>query len=107
MVEPMTRFEWPSGDGKPVALIRREPGQLAEQFGFIFVEDVDDVDYLQYSTIRLASGEPILLMRHRSSPVEGIEVYADSAANVEEVVSNIRADLELTSGDFTWQSDEP
>jgi hypothetical protein len=75
-VEPVDR--WPSGDGRPIAVLDTEPDELTTRFGIVFVEDVDDLGSYRLAALQILPDTQVWLVRYEHSPVPGLEVHADA-----------------------------
>lgn len=87
----------------PVAVIRREPSELAERKSLKFREGFDDLDYVAFSTLSLPFGSQLALVRHKNSPSPGTEVWVvpDEPSVAEALVETIRV-LNLSIEDLSW-----
>lgn len=87
----------------PVAVIRREPSELAERKSLKFREGFDDLDYVVFSTLSLPSGHRVALVRHKNSPSPGTEVCVvpNEPAVAEALLETIRV-LNLSVEDLSW-----
>jgi len=99
-LNPDTKF--PSGDGRPVAVLRFAPDALAQQYGIEFVRGADDFDYYQTAVIAPSDGPITRLLRYDHDPDPGTAVYADSRLDVEQAQRAVFHLLKLAREDFTW-----
>jgi hypothetical protein len=98
---------WPSGDAKPIAVLRQEPDELAKRLPIRFTAGRDDLDEYVEAALRLPSGRGILLIRHRHSPYPGTEVQADSEDAADEARKELLSALVLNDDAFAWTRREP
>ncbi len=104
-MEQIRLGRWPSGNSIPIAVIDLEPEELERRYGWVFVEDSDDLDYLRYAALALSTGEQILLSRHRGAPNRGTEVYADSDSAVGRIRDRFLAEMGLGLEDLNWMQE--
>jgi hypothetical protein len=97
---------WPSGIDKALAVLRLNPEELEPRYGVRFTPGCDDLDEFQEAALRLGSGRPVLLMRHRQSPGRGTTVSIDDGDDASEALDELRHALDLAAGDLTWISDD-
>lgn len=57
MLTQLPSIEWPSGDSKPVALLRCEPERLSARLNFEFLEGIDDLDYVRTALLEPGDGQ--------------------------------------------------
>ena len=76
----ITAHDWPKGLSQPVAMLSMEPDQLQRSLGITFEESFDGLDYTKVAILRLDSGAPVALVRHRNNPSPGTEVWIDVRA---------------------------
>jgi hypothetical protein len=87
----------------PVAVLSKEPHELAQRVSIQFLEGFDDLDYLTYSAFSLPSGSPIALVRHQNSPNPGIEVYVvPSNPDIVSTLREVLKTLKLSPETFSW-----
>jgi uncharacterized protein YjbI with pentapeptide repeats len=84
----------------PVAMIRQDPAEIN---GLDFKESYDDLDYLSYAILPLSSECRVGLVRHKHSPVSGIEICVRyDQPNVPRVLSETLKKMNLNLDDFIW-----
>jgi hypothetical protein len=87
----------------PVALLSKEPDELAKQASIRFSEGFDDLDYVTYAAFSLPSGSPIALVRHQNSPNPGVEVYVvPSDTDIASILSEVLRTLKLSAEIVSW-----
>jgi hypothetical protein len=100
-VKPSDR--WPSGDGRPIAVLRFEPEFLKRRYGLTFEESNDDLDFYELAAIELGDGQQVWLMRYRNAPGPGTVVYADSTVDPAQTRAKLIEGLGLSLEDLNWQ----
>jgi hypothetical protein len=93
---------WPSGDSRPIALLGLEPEDLSDSLGIVFEEGHDNLDFYRLAAIQLNDGQQVWLMRHRGTPAQGTEVYADSHADPIAARRMLLEELALPESAITW-----
>jgi hypothetical protein len=68
----------------PVAVLSKEPDELAQHVSIRFSEGFDDLEYLTYSAFSLPSGSPAALVRHQNSPAL---LHKEESSMCNEIVS--------------------
>jgi hypothetical protein len=87
----------------PVAVLSKEPEELATKQSIQFSEGFDDLDYVMFSDILLPSGYRATLVRHRNSPNSGIEICTKpDEPNIPEVLIDVLQALSLSNHDLKW-----
>jgi len=80
----VTPYErWPSGDSRPIVMLRANPAELHERYGLLFEHDTDDLDDYDLAAIELPDSTQAWLMRHVGNHVPGTIVYVDARADFE------------------------
>jgi hypothetical protein len=98
---------WPTGDAKPIAVLRAEPDELAERLGVEFTDGADDLDAFREAALHLASGRLLLLVRYQNDPFPGTQVQADSADNPDDARQELLQAFGFSEGAFLWVRDVP
>lgn len=93
---------WKSGKDQTVGVLRSEPDELAKSHGVVFVDAHDDLDSFKEAVIDLSSGDQVLLVRYRGNQSPGTEVWADSAADAQQMRNELLSELGLDASAFTW-----
>jgi hypothetical protein len=94
---------WPSGDEKPICLIRVGHEELSRKFGLVFENGVDDLDEYFGSLIVDEKIGPIKFLEYVSSPVKGVSIYVDSKKKASQAVFEITKKFDLEESDFVWR----
>jgi len=87
-------------------VLRYEPDELFNKFGFIFNEDYDNLDDYKFTALEDKQIGQILLLRYRNHPIPGTEVHVDSLISVKDVYKVLHNELQLDLSDITWRLDE-
>ena len=102
----MVRFEEIISETYPVAMIRKEPGEISQLNNLEFQESYDDLDYLVFATLLLPSGNQVCLVRHLHSPEPGIEIcvrYKQSNIPIISIIlRETLSEINLIPNDLTW-----
>ena len=64
----------------PITMIAADPADLESQWGIHFDDSFDNLDYVKVAVVQLQAGPRLTLLRHRGSPVPGIELCAVDAS---------------------------
>jgi hypothetical protein len=87
----------------PVAVLSKEPDELAKQVSIQFAEGFDDLDYITFAAFALPSGSPVALVRHRNSPEPGVEVHVvPSNPAINETLKEALRALSLSPEALSW-----
>jgi len=101
-VKPYHR--WPSGDSRPLAVLRYAPDVLAQRYGLTFEEGFDSFDDYQRAAIKLPRIGQVWLMHYEGEPADETTAYADARADFGCVLRSLITVLELSSREFSWVS---
>ncbi len=97
---------WPTGDGRPIAVIALTPEDLKGRFGLSFIEDYDDLDYYVLAAVRRPAGGQLWFMRHRNSPRPGTVIYADASVSPCRAVAEVVEMLRIKASEVLWVNGE-
>ena len=64
----------------PITMIAADPADLESRRGIRFDDSFDNLDYVKVAVVQLQDGPRLTLLRHRGSPVPGIELCAVDAS---------------------------
>lgn len=95
---------WPSGDGRPLAVLRLEPAQLATRYGLRFDAGYDNLDAYQRAALAMPGGNQVWLVRHRGDPEPGTVAYVDAAQELLQAKAFLMQTLGLVTADFRWMA---
>jgi hypothetical protein len=98
---------WPSGDAKPVAVLKAEPDELTERLNIKFTDGRDDLDFFREAAVRLESGRLLLLVRYQNAPIPGTQVHADSMDSPVDARRELLHAFGLNGETFSWVRAEP
>ncbi len=100
----LVRLEDLSNATTPVAMLRQEPIELAQRNGDIkFKLSYDGLDYLDFASLTLDSGENITLVRHHGCPESGTEIcVATQPENAAQLIDRTCEFLHLSKTDLIW-----
>ena len=99
----MVRFEEAVAETNPVAVIRQEYTEINSSKELYFQNSYDDLDYLVYTILPLASGNKVALVRHKHSPNSGTEICVSCyQSNIPSVILETLDILDLATQDLTW-----
>jgi hypothetical protein len=87
-----------------VAMLKQEPIELAQNNpNLVFRQSYDGLDYLDFASLILPSGDRVTLVRHRGCPVAGteicIEMLPEQAA---QIVDRTCEYLNISTTDLVW-----
>jgi hypothetical protein len=96
---------WPSGEDKPVCLIKHDQDVFFYKTGLRLSAGVDDLDeYFGHFFIDKEIG-PIKLICYPNAPVSGISVYVDSMVKTLVAIEVIKNRFCFDESDFSWISE--
>lgn len=103
-VTELVRLEDLSEATTPVAMLRQEPIELAKSNDDIeFKLSYDGLDYLDFASLTLHSGESITLVRHHGCPEAGTEIcVATKPENAAQLIDRTCEFLNLSKTDLIW-----
>jgi hypothetical protein len=104
-IKPLTL--WPSGDSRPVAILRYGPDELAKRSHLRFHEYSDDLDAFRLAAIELDNGDHVWLQRYEHDPQRGTLILADAQADVVKSLALVLETLQLQITDIDWAAPEP
>jgi hypothetical protein len=64
----------------PITMIAADPADLESRWGISFDDSFDNLDSVKVAVVQLRGGPRLTLLRHRGSPVPGIELCAVDAS---------------------------
>ncbi len=89
-----------------VAMIRQDVAEIGKRNDLVFEESFDDLDFLVYSILFFPqSNSRVGLIRHRNSPVSGIEIcvrHDEQHQNIAWLIRRTLRELNLTTEDLIW-----
>ena len=99
----LVRLEDSIPETKLVAIVNREPAEIAAVNHLEFRPSFDDLDYLVFATLSLPSGARLGLIRHENSPSPGTEIcVGHDRPNTAAVLQEALLEMNLTVDDLTW-----
>lgn len=103
-VTELVRLEDLSDATTPVAMLRQEPIELVQSNHDIeFKLSYDGLDYLDFASLTLRSGENITLVRHHGCPEPGTEIcVATKPENAAVLIDQTCEFLNLNKTDLIW-----
>lgn len=105
--EVVSEGQWPSGEEKPLAVLRESVAGLERRLGARFLPGEDDLGEFRQLGLRLGSGRLVLMSRHREEPGEGVSAYVDGADRSQEALAEFKSALGLDTEDFVWVAGGP
>jgi hypothetical protein len=93
---------WPSGDDKPVCMLRYNHQEFARKAGLNFENGIDDLDEYFGSFIINPEIGPIKFLEYLNAPTSGITVYVDSLIKTSYAVKTIKQSFDLVDSDLRW-----
>ena len=93
---------WPSGDSKPIAILKFSPEELSQKYHMEFEEDFDGLDYFKLAALDAAEIGQIWFMRYKNEPDSGTTLLIDSKADMRAALAFVRKHLMLSQDDFSW-----
>lgn len=97
-----TECVWPSGNDKPVCMLRYGYHDFSLKNGISFENGVDDLDeYFGSFMIDLVIG-PLKFLEYLNAPSSGIVVYVDSLIKTSHAVNSIKEKFHLLDSDIIW-----
>jgi hypothetical protein len=95
---------WPSGDGRPSAVVPLDPGAVERRLsGVRFREVTDDLDRGVVAVLLLGNNTVAMLLRYEHAPESGTSVYVD-ADDKGTALSFLLGLLRVSPDDLTWVS---
>jgi hypothetical protein len=105
-IEQLPASGWPTGQTQLLMLTHVRPEELAEKFGLVFEDDVDDLSYVKLAVVRGSFGIAGLMARD-PAPFEGVLVYVDRDVDLVSVRAAVMSELGLTGSDISWDATDP
>lgn len=93
---------WPTGDGRPIGILRMTPDEAAIRYQLEFAEGSDDLDTYRLAAIEDADVRQLWLFRHDGSPCDGVEVQVDMAVSRTRALAAVERQLGLGAAAFEW-----
>ncbi|WP_155696853.1 hypothetical protein [Burkholderia stagnalis] len=93
---------WPSGNDKPVCLIKFGHREFHEKTGVNFENGVDDLDEYFGGFLIDSDLGPIKLLEYVNAPIRGISIYVDSLLKTSDAMKVIRKKFNLADEDVLW-----
>jgi hypothetical protein len=87
-----------------VAMLKQEPIELARNdSGLVFQLSYDGLDYLDFASFTLPTGEPVTLVRHHGCPESGTEIcVATLPEKAVQVIDRTCEYLKISKEDLVW-----
>jgi len=101
-VQPWALF--PSGDYRPLVMLRFDPEELADRYGLTFATEHDDLDEFKLAAIALPDGSQAWLTKYRGEQGPGATVLVDAGADFARAKELLLSTLGLTDADLLWES---
>ncbi len=99
----LVRFEESVPEINPVAVVQQEYTEIDRTKTIDFQKSYDDLDYLVFAILPLASGNRVVLLRHEHSPNPGTEIcVSNEQQNISSVILETLETLNLSIKDLTW-----
>jgi hypothetical protein len=88
----------------PVATLKQEPIELSQSNpSLVFGQSYDGLDYLDFASLVLASGDPVTLVRHRGCPEAGTEIcVATQPEQASQLIDRTCEYLNISTADLVW-----
>ena len=102
-IEQLEASGWPTGETRPLMLTRLRPEELAEKFGLVFEDDLDDLSFVKIAVVRGSFGIAGLIARD-PAPFEGTIVYVDHDADLDSARAAVMSEFGLTGSDIEWMA---
>ncbi len=99
-VEPYRK--WPSGDARPIAVLKFSPEELSVRYGLDFERGCDDFEEYQYATLANKQIGQIWLWRYQNSPDSGTNIIVDIGVDIDLALDVVLETLDITIEDLTW-----
>ena len=97
-----TECVWPSGNDKPVCMLRYGYHDFARKTGISFENGVDDLDEYFGSFLIDSVIGPLKFLEYLNAPSSGIVVYVDSLIKTSHAVNFIKEKFHLLDSDIIW-----
>src|ERR1041384_7639182 len=92
------------GVAKPIARLRSEPTEIAEQLDLAFESAEDDLDVVDIASFSTPSGRQFSLVRHRHQIEPGTDILTDEkSVSITEDLADALTALRLDPQDLTWK----
>ncbi|MET9228152.1 hypothetical protein [Lentzea sp. NPDC003310] len=98
----MATADWAATDHVPLLLVRFEWEELAQRYGFVFTEDVDELGPVRFAVLATSFGQVGLVRYTESRSMRGTAVYVEEAADHELVHRAVVREFGLTGQDISW-----
>jgi hypothetical protein len=98
-------FTWPSGDSKPIMVIRSKKQDLIERFGLCFDEFEDDLDRFIAAAIEI-EGTGKFLFRQYLHDNQGVFIECDRLLHTNSAIEKVIQELDFVSDEIEWLQSE-
>jgi hypothetical protein len=89
-----------------VAMLKQEPNEIVQKnasLNLLFKPAYDGLDYLDFASLNLPSGEEITLVRHHSSPQSGTEICVSYiSSSTTQAIDRTCQLLNIAKTDLIW-----
>ncbi len=93
---------WPSGNGKPVCMLRFDHAECAALTGIPFEKGVDDLDEYFAGVLVDDRVGPMQFMYYLNAPIKGAVVSVDSWVKTAHAVEVVKTRFGLAASDLYW-----
>lgn len=93
---------WPSGNDKPVCLLRFSHEEFSRKAGIVFENGSDDLDEYFGSFAEDKEIGPMEFLYYLNAPVPGVAVYVDSTIETSRALMTIKKKFNLIDTDISW-----
>jgi hypothetical protein len=94
--------KWPSGDARPIAVLKFSPEELSVRYGLDFESGCDDFEEYQYAALANKQIGQIWLWRYQNSPDSGTNIIVDIGVDIALALSLVLETLGITFEELTW-----
>jgi len=93
---------WPSGEDKPVCLLKDDHRQFSQKTGVKFESGIDDLD--EYFGGFVVDNElgPVKFLYYLNAPIPGVVIYVDSLIKTSHAVDVIKRHFNISDSDLNW-----
>ena len=96
---------WPSGDNKPLILLRTTATDLSSKYGLVFFREKDDLDWGNWSHYIDEFIGPVVFVEYENAPVKGVDILVDKNVATALALNRVRESLGLVDSDIEWHAD--
>jgi hypothetical protein len=88
----------------PVATLKQEPTELSQNnSSLVFRQSYDGLDYLDFASLTLPSGDRVTLVRHHGCPATGTEICAAvQPEQAAQIIQRTCEYLNISTADLVW-----